>query len=221
VEITWLGHSCFRLRNDDLVVITDPFPESLGLMMGEVEALAATMSHDHPNHCHISGVMGDPKLIRGPGEYEMRGIYIAGFLTPRGENDPPGQRNTAYVMEMGGLRVCHLGDISHPLSTDLAAELDPTHILLVPVGGGCTLGVSQVSELVGSLAPRVVIPMHYKLPGLAVEVGALEPFLREMGIREVASQARLVVTPSTLPQETRVVVLEAQGQPVTGGDEAA
>jgi len=215
VEIIWLGHSCFRLRQDDAVIVTDPFSPSLGLSIGQVEAIATSMSHDHPNHSNVSGVQGNPRVLRGPGEYEIRGIYVRGFLTPPAEDDPPGRRNTAYVIEMGGLKLCHLGDISQPLSSSMAADLEPLDILLAPVGGGCTLTVSRVSELVQSLGPRIVIPMHYKLPQLSVEVGPLEPFLREMGVREVETQARLVVTPSTLPGETRVVVLEAQGEPPT------
>lgn len=151
----------------------------------------------------------------------MRGIYIRGFLTPPAEDDPPEKRNTAYIIEMDGLKLCHLGDISHPLSGSLAADLAPLDILLAPAGGGCTLAISQVSELAQSLESRIVIPMHHKLPELSVEMGPLEPFLREMGAREVEPQARLVITPSTLPGETRVVVLQAQGTPATAGEETS
>lgn len=221
MEITWLGHSCFRLRQDDVVLITDPFPPSLGLSIGEIEASAVSVSHDHPNHSSVSGILGDPRVIRGPGEYEVRNIYVRGFLTPPAEDDPADKRNTAFVIEMDGLKICHLGDISHPLSGSMAADLAPLDILLAPAGGGCTLSISQVSELAQSLESRIVVPMHYKLPELSVEIGPLEPFLREMGAREVEPQARLIITPSTLPGETRVVVLQAQGTPVTAGEAAA
>jgi len=222
VEITWLGHSCFRLRQDDLVVVTDPFAPSLGLSMGPVEALAVSVSHDHSNHNNISAIQGRPRVLRGPGEYEIQGIYIRGFLTPPAEDDPTDTRNTAFVLKMGGLSICHLGDIRRALPATLVAELDPLDILLVPVGGTCTLGIPQVSELIRSLGPRIVIPMHYKLPGLSLEIEPLETFLREMGIREATTQARLVVSPSTLPEETRIVVLEASGQPTAAaGDQKA
>ena len=220
MEITWLGHSCFRLRQKDAVLVTDPFPPSLGLSMGEIEASAVSVSHDHPNHSNVSGIRGAPRIFRGPGEYEVRDIYVRGFLTPPAEDDAPEKRNTAFVIEMDGLKICHLGDISHPLSGSMAADLAPLDILLAPAGGGCTLAISQVSELAQSLESRIVVPMHYKLPEMSVEIGPLEPFLREMGAREVEPQARLVVTPTTLPGETRVVVLQAQGTPVTPGETA-
>ena len=211
MEITWLGHSCFRLRSDQLAIITDPFPDSIGLQMGEQQALAVTVSHHHAHHGHGEGVGGDPKLIRGPGEYELSGIYITGMMTPRGEEDPPEKRNTVYLIEMEHLRLCHLGDISGVLSSRQVEELKPLDILFLPVGGVCTLGISRAMEIVQNLGPRVVIPMHYSLPGLRVELMGLDLFLKEMGLREVQPQARLNVTTSTLPQEMRMVILEAQG----------
>ena len=117
MEITLLGHSCFRLRSDDLAIITDPFPDSIGLHMGNPSAIAITISHRHPNHAHEGGVAGDPKVLRGPGEYELSGIYITGIMTPRGENDPPDKRNTTYLFEMENIRLCHLGDINNSYPT--------------------------------------------------------------------------------------------------------
>ena len=211
MEITWLGHSCFRLRSDQLAILTDPFPDSIGLQMGEQQALAVTVSHHHAHHGHGEGVGGDPKLIRGPGEYELSGIYITGMMTPRGEEDPPEKRNTVYLIEMEHLRLCHLGDISGVLSSRQVEELKPLDILFLPVGGVCTLGISRAMEIVQNLGPRVVIPMHYSLPGLRMELMGLDLFLKEMGLSEVQPQARLNVTTSTLPQEMRMVILEAQG----------
>ena len=211
MEITWLGHSCFRLRSDDLVVVTDPFPDSLGLRFGETRALAVTVSHQHPNHSYWQGVQGDPKVLRTPGEYELSGIYIAGAMTPRGEGDPPEKRNTAYLIEMESLRLCHLGDISGPLSTQHVEELKPVDVLFLPVGGVCTVGIPQAREMVQTLEPRVVIPMHYGLPGLEVELGGIDLFLREMGLGDLEAQGRLNVSASSLPSDMRVVVLEPQG----------
>ena len=211
MDITWLGHSCFRLRTNDLVVVTDPFPDSIGLRMGEPQALAVTVSHPHENHSYWQGVSGDPKVLNGPGEYELSGIYISGAMTPRGETDPEGKRNTAYLIEMENLRICHLGDVTSALSTCLVEGFTPVDVLLLPAGGVCTVEVSQAIEMVRALDPRIVVPMHYGLPGLQVELGGLDVFLREMGLRDVQPQVRLNVSTSSLPQEMRVVVLEAHG----------
>ena len=211
MEITWLGHSCFRLRTDQLAIITDPFPDSIGLNMGEPDAIAVTVSHQHANHANEQGVGGNPKVLSGPGEFEISGMYITGIMTPSGETDPAGKRNTAYLIEIENLRVCHVGDVSNALSTRQVEELTPVDILLLPAGGICTVEVRQAIEMMQNLNPRVVIPMHYNLPGLRVELMGLDVFLREMGLRDVQPQARLNITATSLPPEMRVVILEAQG----------
>ena len=211
MEITWLGHSCFRLRTGDLAVITDPFPDSIGLHMGGARGFVVTVSHQHDNHSYWQGMGGDPRVLRGPGEYELSGIYITGIMTPRSANDPEDKRNTAYLIEMENLRLCHLGDVSNTLSARQVEELTPVDILFVPSGGVCTVEVSQAIALVQSLEPKVVIPMHYGLPGLQVELGGLDVLLREMGLRDAQPQVRLNISASGLPQEMQVVVLEPQG----------
>lgn len=211
MEIIWLGHACFRLRTNDLVVVTDPFPDSIGLQMGSVRGLAVTVSHQHDNHNHWQGVEGNPRVLSGPGEYEMSGIYVTGVMTPRSTNDPEDKRNTAYLIEMESLRLCHLGGISSTLSTRQIEELAPVDILFVPSGGVRTIEVPQAIQLMQSLEPKVVIPMLYGLPDLTVGLGGLDALLREMGLRDVQPQARLNISASSLPQEMQVVVLQPQG----------
>ena len=216
MEIAWLGHSCFRLRTGDVAVITDPFPDSIGLYMVESQALAVTVSHQHDNHSCWQSVGGDPMVLQGPGEYELSGIYITGVMTPRGEGDPEAKRNTAYLIEMENLRLCHLGDVSGALSVRQVEQLVPVDVLFLPVGGVCTVEMPQALEMVQRLEPRVVIPMHYRLPELQVELGGMDGFLREMGLRDVQPQVRLNISGSSLPREMRVVVLEAQGARTQG-----
>ena len=216
MDITWLGHSCFRIRSGDLVVITDPFPDSIGFSMGEPRALAVTVSHQHTNHSSWQTVQGSPRVIKSPGEYELSGIYVTGAMTPKSDGDPQAKRNTAYVIEMENLRMCHLGDISNVLSTQQVEELKPLDILFLPAGGTCTVEVSQAIEMVRNLEPRVVIPMHYDVPGLRVRLRGLDVFLRELGLRELQPLARLNISASSLPQEMRVVVLEPQGLRIEG-----
>mgnify|MGYP001237969358 CR=1 FL=1 len=212
MEITWLGHSCFRLRLDELSVITDPFPDSIGIQMGNVSAIAVTVSNTHPNHSYWSGVEGTDKVLDGPGEYELSGVYVRGIMTPQNEGDPLDQRNTAYMVEMEGLSLCHLGDIKAPLTTRQAEQLKPVDVLFLPVGSGeCTLELSQAIQLMHVLSPKLIFPMHYGLPGLQAQVGDLEPFIKEMAIQDIQAIPRINVTASSLPAEPRVVLLQAQG----------
>jgi L-ascorbate metabolism protein UlaG (beta-lactamase superfamily) len=185
--------------------------------MGAPQALAVTVSHHHANHSYWEGVRGSPKVLRGPGEYELSGIYITAIMTPQGAMDPQGKRNTAYLIQMENLRLCHLGDVSNVLSTRQVEELTPVDILFLPAGGICTVDIPQAVEMVQSLEPRIVIPMHYELPSLEVELRGLDIFLREMGLGDVQPQARLNVSTSSLPQEMRVVILDPQGLETSQG----
>ena len=212
MDVTWMGHSCFRLRSEQAVLVTDPYnPDTLGLGMSDVTANTVTVSHEHPHHDATDRVNGTFRVFRGPGEYEYMGTLVKGVMTPRGEGDAGKKRNTAYHIEVEGVRLVHLGDVAAPLTSREVDELTPVDVVFVPVGGGCTVGLSQASAMIRALSPRVVLPMHYFLPGMVVPLGPLDAFLREMGSGEVEPQARLSVTPNNLPAELRVVVLNAQG----------
>lgn len=207
MDITWLGHACFRLRAGDLVAVTDPFPASIGLRPDSQPATVVTVSNTHTNHSNWADVAGEPRLFNSPGEYEYASMYVRGVMTPLPPETPQERRNVAYTIELDNVHICHLGDIAVPLAPRQIDELSPVDVLLVPVGGGCTLNLDRVFQMMQDLAPKMVIPMHYSIPGVAVPLQGLEIFLRRMGISEVQPQPRLVVTPTSLPAEMRVVVL--------------
>ena len=214
MEITWLGHSCFRLRSEELVVITDPFPASVGLQPDSRPAAAVTVSNTHPHHSNWPGVAGEPKVYQTPGEYEYAGIAVRGVMTPLSAGQARENRNVAFCIEIEGVNICHLGDITEPLTTREIDTLSPVDVLLAPVGGGCTLEVDQVHQILQDLDAKVVIPMHYNIPNLAVELGNLDAFLRLTGGSDVQPQPRLVLTAANLSPNTRVVVLAPQARPV-------
>ena len=212
MEISWLGHSCFRLRSNEIVVVTDPFPESLGLKPDTRLATVVTVSNTHLNHSNWQGVSGDPRVFNAPGEYEYSGISVRGVMTPLSEGMKQEQRNVAYSMEIEGVNLCHLGDLTEPLTTRHINELSPVDVLLLPVGGGCTLAVDRIVQTMRDLDPKVVIPMHYRIPNISVELESVDVFLRLMGSGETQAQPRLSVTASNLPQDLRVSVLAPQAR---------
>ena len=213
MDITWLGHSCFRLRSDDIVILTDPFPLSLGLRPDTRGATVVTVSSSHPNHSNSGEVAGEPRVFDAPGEYEYRGISVRGVMTHLLPETPREQRSVAYAMEIDRVNICHLGDISVPLSPGQIDELSPVDVLLVPTGGGCTLDIDQVLRTLQDLDPKIVIPMHYNVPGVGVPLQDVDVFLRRMGLSEVQAQPRLVATSSNLPEDMRVVMLAPQARP--------
>ena len=207
MDLIWLGHSSFRLHSEGMVVVTDPFPESLGLRMDARPASVVTVSNTHPNHSAAGVVTGGPRVFRAPGEYEYNGIMVRGVMTPLPGGVPHEQRNVAFTIEMDGVGVCHLGDLSQPLTARQADELKPVHVVLAPAGANCTLSLDQALQTIQDLDPKVVVPMHYGHGQEGVTLDGVEPFLRRLGIDEAQSQPRLVVTSGNLPSDLRVNLL--------------
>jgi L-ascorbate metabolism protein UlaG (beta-lactamase superfamily) len=211
VDVTWLGHGCFRLRGRSAAVVTDPYPPSLGPRLPKLEADLVTISHKHENHSYSKAVAKDPYVVDGPGEYEVAGITVLGLPTfhDASQGEVHG-RNTVCVIELDDVRVCHLGDLGHALAADMLEALGNVDVLLVPVGGGNTLDAAGAAEVVRQVEPRVVVPMHYALPAVKTQLAPVERFLKEMGVTEAEPQTRLSVQASSAESETRVVVLEAR-----------
>jgi L-ascorbate metabolism protein UlaG (beta-lactamase superfamily) len=211
VDLTWLGHGCFRLRGRSAAVVTDPYPPSLGPRLPKLEADLVTISHKHENHSYSQAVAKDPYVVDGPGEYEVAGITVLGLPTfhDASQGEVHG-RNTVCVIELDDVRVCHLGDLGHALAADMLEALGNVDVLLVPVGGGNTLDAAGAAEVVRQVEPRVVVPMHYALPAVKTQLAPVERFLKEMGVTEAEPQTRLSVQSSSADSETRVVVLEAR-----------
>lgn len=211
MEITWLGHSCFRLKSRDTTVIMDPPAAESGYATSKQAANIVTVSHEHPAHNAVENCAGAPRVIRGPGEYEVAGVLIEGVRTfhdaEQGRNLGT---NTAYVVEIEELRICHLGDLGHIPSAEQTEELSNIDILLTPVGGGSTIDAAAAAEVISLLEPKIVIPMHYRTEQGGDGLAPLDPFLKQMSLTETPPQPRLVVTRSNLPLETQVVVLDAR-----------
>lgn len=209
VDITWLGHSCFKLKGSHTTVITDPYSPSLGYSLGKPTARIVTVSHQHPGHGYVQGIAGQPKVVKGPGEYEISGVLIIGIATFHdGERGEKRGKNTVYLMEIDEISVCHLGDLGHALTGEQVEEIDNVDVLLLPVGGVSTINAPVAAEVVRQLEPKAVIPMHYQTPALGWELEPVGRFLKEMGAREVNPQPKLSLTKSNLPVSTQVFLLD-------------
>ena len=209
MDISWLGHSCFRIKGAHATVITDPYSPDLGYSLGKPTARIVTVSHQHPGHSYVQGIGGEPKLVAGPGEYEISGVLIIGMATFHdGEEGRKRGKNTAYLMEVDEVSVCHLGDLGHVLTTEQVAEIGNVDVLLLPVGGVSTINASVAAEVVRELEPKAVVPMHYKTEALNRELEPVGRFLKEMGVKEVSSTPKLSFTKANLPISTQVFLLD-------------
>jgi L-ascorbate metabolism protein UlaG (beta-lactamase superfamily) len=211
MEITWYGHSCFRLTERNFVtVVTDPFDSKVvGYEPLKLKAEIVTVSHDAPGHNFSDAVKGSTHVLTGPGEFEIGGVFITAVQTDNGKKKEK-VRNTVYVFDYDGITVAHLGDLQQ-IPTQSEIELFGTvNVLIIPVGGGNSLNAAKAAEVVSLLEPNLVIPMHYATPDSNIQLEDLNKFIKEMGLSQPEAQPSLKVSRTSLPSETHVVVLNYQ-----------
>ncbi|MBI3980100.1 MAG: MBL fold metallo-hydrolase [Chloroflexi bacterium] len=209
MEITYFGLSCFRLRGRDAAVVADPIDRSAGYALGRVTADIVTVSNPAREHITVEAVGGSPKVIRGPGEYEIKGVFIQGIATStRASRPETAARNTAYVVEIDGLNVCHLGELANVPTEEQIERLENLDVLLVPVGGHGVLDATKAAETVSLLEPKIVVPMYYHTEESRIRLDPVDRFLKEMGVPSVRPEPKLTVTRSSVPEATTVMLLE-------------
>ena len=213
MDIDWYGHSCFRLRERGVTVVCDPYSkESTGLALPKLRADIVTISRASPDREDRVDklVGGEPKILRGPGDYEVRQVLVTGLPTSHN-----GTRNVAFFLDFAGLTVGHLGELGQAPSQRLVEELGDIDVLLAPVSGPQTPDVSRIAEVISLLDPRMVVPMHYLHESL--QSGSPERpepvarFLTELGVSDPEVTDTLKLTKHSLPEETQVVLLRPNG----------
>lgn len=215
MEITWYGHSCFRLTERSYAtVVTDPYDnKAIGYEPLKLKADIVTVSHEAPGHNCAEAVKGTSHVIDGAGEFEIGGVFITGVSTDGGaakKRKDASSRNTVYVFDYDGITVAHLGDLQQVLTQSEIEMLGTINVALVPVGGGGGLNAAKAAEVISLIEPNIVIPMHYGTPAARVPLESLNKFIKEMGLSKPETQPSLKVTRSGLPEETRVIVLDYQ-----------
>jgi L-ascorbate metabolism protein UlaG (beta-lactamase superfamily) len=215
MEITWYGHSCFRLTERSYAtVVTDPFDnKAIGYDALKLKGDIVTVSHKALGHNHVDAVKGTSHVIDGAGEFEIGGVFITGVSTDGAggkKKRDSSARNTVYVFDYDGITVAHLGDLQQVPTQSEIESLGTINVALVPVGGGGGLNAAKAAEVISLIEPNIVIPMHYATPATKVSLDSLNKFVKEMGLSKPETQPSLKVTRSGLPDETRVVVLEYQ-----------
>lgn len=210
VNINWLGLSCFKINakvgDTEVDIVTDPYSPASGLKLPRnLSADIVTVSHDHANHNYVEGVGGNHFVMKSPGEVEEKGVFIYGIHSKAHDGKT---NNTLFRLEVGDISIAHLGDIAHEFTDEELEQLEDVDILLVPAGGENGATVKQAVNLVNQLQPRIVIPMHYKLPELKSDLLPVDKFLKEIGAKS-ETMPKLKIAKKDLPQEeTKVIVLE-------------
>ncbi|HDQ15888.1 MAG TPA: lactamase, partial [Bacteroidetes bacterium] len=196
MTISWFGQSFFRIntkntKGEDLTLAIDPFSKDYGLKLPvKFGADILLVTHEHKDHNNVSLIKGtglspEPFLISGPGEYEIKGIMIYGV--PSFHDDQQGTQrgeNTIYLIESEDIWLAHLGDLGQKtLTPEQLEKLEGIDILMIPIGGTYTLDTKEANKLISQIEPRIIIPMHYQIPGLKLKLENLNKFIAETGLK--------------------------------------
>ena len=215
MEITFIGHACFRIKGKDTTVVVDPYQsDKLGYKLPKLTADIVLVSHHHDDHNYAEGVKDYKLFVDTAGEFEMNNTFIYGIQTFH--DDKKGElrgKNTIYQIDIDGFSLLHLGDLGHELSEDTLERISDIHVLMIPVGGIYTINSATASKVISSIEPAIVIPMHYQtddLTGLSEKLDPLSKFLEEMGEENgVRKEEILKLSAMTnIPEETEIVVLK-------------
>jgi len=211
MHITWLGQSCFKLQDkigpEGVTLITDPFGTDIGLKVPHYEANIVTVSHGHNDHNNTGAIRGNPFIINTAGEYEIKGVFIEGVESAHDEKSGAERgENIIYRIEMEDISITHLGDLGHILEAKQLEKLEGTDILIIPVGGKYTINAAKAVEVISQIEPRIIIPMHYKIPGLKSDIDGLEKFIKELGLKP-RNEEKLKIIKRDLPVEDMELVV--------------
>jgi len=211
VKVKWLGHASFLITSDSGVkIITDPYVTNENLNYGEIDESAdvVTVSHEHFDHNNVAAVKGNPEVVRGTAK--VKGIEFKAIPTYHDETEGSQRgNNNIFCFEVDGVKICHLGDLGHPLSDKQVSELGEVDVLLVPVGGNYTINAEVATQVSNRLAAKVVIPMHFNNDRCAsFPVAGVDEFLK--GKKEVKrlDTSELEFKKGELPTSTQVIVLK-------------
>ncbi len=211
MEITYIGHSCFKLKGKELSLVIDPYDPKIGYKLPKLEADVVLSSHDHFDHSNASGITGSRMYIDSPGEYEISNAFISGY--PTFHDDKNGSlrgKNIIYTIDIDGFTILHLGDLGHELSDSTLENIGQVDVLMIPVGGFYTIDAETAAKVISSIEPGIVLPMHYKTAdGTGVDkIEGLDKFLEEMGAEDVKKMDKLKINSrADISEETEVIVL--------------
>ncbi|MCK4781834.1 MBL fold metallo-hydrolase [Candidatus Parcubacteria bacterium] len=214
MNIIWRGHSCFQItvqnkKQGQINIVIDPFDEKLGIRVPKLEADVLLITHQHYDHNNIKAVKGNPFLIQGPGEYEIKKISIHGISSFHDDNQGKERgENTIYTIKNNGIQLCHLGDLGQKeLTEEQVEKIGQIDILFIPVGGTYTIGSQEALKVINQIEPKIVIPMHYHLPNIKIKLDNLNNFLKAIGEKSIEPLDKLSIKSKDLEEQEKMKVI--------------
>jgi len=216
MQIIWKGQSCFQIitsqgKNNQVSIVIDPFDESIGLRLPKLEADILLVSHSRYDHNNVKAVSGNPILVEGPGEYEIKEVFIQGI--PAFHDSSFGKEkgsNTIYTIETEDMKLCHLGDLGQKeLTSEQVEKIGEIDILMIPIGGVYTISAKETVRIMSQIEPNIIIPMHYQIPKLKLKLEGLDKFLKTMGIKSIIPLPKLSIKKKDISsEEAKIIILK-------------
>lgn len=219
ISVKWLGQACIVITQQtkerkESRLVMDPYGKETGLLLPKYEAAVVSVSHDHPDHNNLTGVMGNPFVIKEAGEYEVAGFSIEAIGSFHDSKEGKERGNNLIIrVQTPEFSFAHFGDFGQQeLTPEQGEALGDIDIAFVPVGGTFTIDGLGAAKIVNQLEPKVAIPIHYRIPGLAIEaLSGPEAFFEALGQKPSHIEGEWKIRVADLATEgTRVVELEAQ-----------
>lgn len=221
IDIWFYGQACFKVKGKTASVVFDPYDEEFtGLPKLKVDGDIVCVTHSHQDHNNFAAVKNStetdegnsPFVISGPGEYEKKGVTVVGISSFHDDKQGAERgKNTIYNVKIDEVNFVHLGDFGQKkLTQDQVEQLSSCDVLMIPVGGVYTIEAKDAPDIIAQIEPKIIVPMHYKLPGLKFDLAAVKEFLSVMGKESAEGQQKLSVSKEKLPEEPEIVVLEKQ-----------
>ena len=205
MQIQYFGLSSFKITTKEASIITDPFHKDSGLTppRGAADILILA-DKNNKLYSAISGVSGQPFAMDTPGEYDLKGVTVTGIPLKQEE-----KYVSVFLIESEDIRILNLTHIKEwNMKEDEIESLGEIDILILPVGGNTVLSASQAAKVVNEIEPKIVIPSHYKMNDLIIDVDAVDKFIKEMGGKKETME-KLTVKKKDLQEEgTKVIVLD-------------
>ena len=223
MQIFWQGHACFQIaatpaKNSQIRIVIDPYSEDIGLKLPKLEADIVLSTHSHYDHNNVKAVQGPltgsgqaPFVVEGPGEYEVKGVFVQGIHSWHDEKEGALRgSNTIYTIDAEELRLCHLGDFGQAeLTSEQLEKIGDVDVLMVPVGGVYTIDAKGAVKIITQIEPKITIPMHYALPKLKAKLEGVDKFLKAVGVKAIEPESKLSIKKKDISEEeAKIVVLK-------------
>lgn len=168
MEIIWHGNTCFTLKGKNITAVINPDKQA-GNLKGEL--VLSSLRDD------TAEVKDAKNVFVTPGEYEVQGVAITGHRawkqSKSKEEEAPSDPTIIFCLEMDDVKICHLGDLGHTLTSEMVNQIGDVDVLMIG-GNGDNLDNKKADEIIEEIDPRVVIPMGVKNSSKVLEEWGVE-----------------------------------------------